>query len=70
MPTKKQKHGAAKREHEPAPTVLPAISDDNKAVSTVAALADIPEEEIWLAKRKASAPAAPTSKTCCTSCAR
>jgi hypothetical protein len=48
MPTKKKKHGAGKTDQESAPTVLPAISDDNKAVSTVAALADIPEEEIWL----------------------
>lgn len=37
-----------------APAVLPpAVSQgSSKAVSTVAALADIPEEEIWLAKQK------------------
>src|ERR1039457_5429347 len=53
MPTKKQKHGAGKTEHEPAPPVpLPASIDSVSAVSTVASLADIPEEEIWLAKQK------------------
>jgi site-specific recombinase XerD len=37
-----------------ARAVLPTISDgsNNRGVSTVAALADIPEEEIWLAKQK------------------
>ena len=39
--------------HRP-PTVLPPAVLENaaQAVSTVAALADIPEEEIWLAKQK------------------
>jgi site-specific recombinase XerD len=37
-----------------APAVVPLVSDEtvNQAVSTVAALADIPEEDIWLAKQK------------------
>src|ERR1039457_4769903 len=53
MPTKKEKHGGGKTQHEPAPTVLlPAPIDGVTAVSTVAALADIPEEDIWLAKQK------------------
>ncbi|MGC1686424.1 MAG: site-specific integrase, partial [Candidatus Acidiferrales bacterium] len=53
MPTKKEKHGAGKTQQEPAPTVLlPASIDSANAVSTVASLADIPEEEIWLAKQK------------------
>jgi hypothetical protein len=58
MPTKKEKHGAGKKEQEPAPTVLlPAPIDSASAVSTVASLADIPEEEIWLAKQKNTHPA-------------
>jgi integrase/recombinase XerD len=53
MPTKKEKHGAGETEQYPAPTVLlPASIDSAGAVSTVASLADIPEEEIWLAKQK------------------
>ncbi len=36
-----------------APAVLPApLGANHQAVSTVAALADIPEEDIWLAKQK------------------
>jgi integrase/recombinase XerD len=48
---KREKHGA---EHEAAPAVLPpaTLPADPKAVLTIAALADIPEEEIWLAKQK------------------
>jgi site-specific recombinase XerD len=47
------KHGAGKKEQEPAPAVLlPASIESASAVSTVASLADIPEEEIWLAKQK------------------
>jgi integrase/recombinase XerD len=57
MPTKNEKPGAGKTEPEPDPdpdpTVhLPASIDNATAVSTVAALADIPEEDIWLAKQK------------------
>ena len=35
---------------KPPPTVLPA----SKSLSPIAALADIPEEEIWLAKQKSA----------------
>jgi integrase/recombinase XerD len=53
MPTKKEKHGAGKTHQEPAPRVLlPASIDSTSAVSTVASLAGIPEEEVWLAKQK------------------
>ncbi len=53
MPIKKEKHGAGKTEHEPAPTVLLPVAIENAtAVSTVASLADIPEEDVWLAKQK------------------
>ena len=40
-----------------------------RRVSTVAQLADIPEEEIWLPSRRARARGAPTGSTCSTSCA-
>jgi len=53
MPTKKENHGAGNTEYEPAPAVLlPASIGSANAVSTVASLADIPEEDIWLAKQK------------------
>jgi integrase/recombinase XerD len=41
-------------EDDTAPTVLPptVLENVSQAVSTVAALADIPEEDIWLAKQK------------------
>jgi integrase/recombinase XerD len=35
-----------------APAVFPAPETGSQALSTVAALADIPEEDIWLAKQK------------------
>ena len=38
-----------------APAVLPAADDAPRALMTVAALAEIPEEDIWLAKQKSKA---------------
>lgn len=53
MPTKKEKHGGGHAEESPPAVVLPAtIESASQQVSTVAALADIPEEDIWLAKQK------------------
>ena len=53
MPTKKEKHGGANAEESPPAVLLPAtIESASQQVSTIAALADIPEEEIWLAKQK------------------
>ena len=36
----------------PPPAVLPASASQNALPSPLARLADIPEEEIWLAKQK------------------
>jgi site-specific recombinase XerD len=43
-------------EKDSAPAVFPpaVLESGNQAVSTVAALADIPEEDIWLAKQKST----------------
>ena len=52
MPTKKEKHGAGKTEQNLPPPCFPPDATAAGASSTVASLADIPEEDIWLAKQK------------------
>src|ERR1039457_6999082 len=47
-----KEHGAASG-HESAPAVVPpSRSEAGQQVMTIAALAEIPEEDIWLAKQK------------------
>jgi hypothetical protein len=50
MPTKKEKHGAGHAEELPPTALLPGA--DRQQVSTIAALAAILEQDIWLAKQK------------------
>src|SRR5664280_1533331 len=53
MPTDPRKSKNTEPEaNASAPAVLPPAADDARALITVAALADIPEEDIWLAKQK------------------
>src|ERR1035438_6274110 len=52
MPTETEKDGSTTSDAN-APAVLPA-DDAPRALITVAALADIPEEDIWLAKQKSA----------------
>jgi site-specific recombinase XerD len=52
MPTEAEKHGPQTSADASAPAVLPAGDDAPRALITVAALAEIPEEDIWLAKQK------------------
>jgi len=49
MPTETEEHEA---QTAGVNAVLPSPNDDPRAVSTVAALADMPEEDIWLAKQQ------------------
>ena len=51
MPTETEKDRSTASEAN-APAVLPAADAAPRALMTVAALADIPEEDIWLAKQK------------------
>src|SRR5580658_7252639 len=52
-PPKTLKHGAGKADDSPPAVLLPASLDAGRQqVSTIAALAEIPEEDIWLAKQK------------------
>src|ERR1019366_8656979 len=51
MPTETEK-GRSTASKANAPAVLPAADDAPRAIMTVAALAEIPEEDIWLAKQK------------------
>ena len=51
MPTETEK-GRSTASEANAPAVLPPADDAPRAIMTVAALADIPEEDIWLAKQK------------------
>lgn len=51
MPTETEK-GRSTASEANAPAVLPAADAAPRALITVAALADIPEEDIWLAKQK------------------
>src|ERR1022692_2653720 len=51
MPTDPRKNRNTTTEAN-APAVLPPADDAPRAIMTVAALADIPEEDIWLAKQK------------------
>ena len=51
MPTETEEGWSTTSEAN-APAVLPPAADAPRALITVAALADIPEEDIWLAKQK------------------
>lgn len=51
-------------------TDLSPPPSSSTALTPLAALADIPEEDLWLAKQKGNVPAARTNSTCSISCAR
>jgi hypothetical protein len=54
----------------PITGLSPPQASPSTALSPIAALADIPEEDIWLAKQKSKRTRCATSSTCSTSCAR